>query len=119
MSDLNYITKMLTDLCAANSTPGNENEVCDVISEYFGKKYESEKDALGNLIVRRNGNGIRFLLDAHTDQIGMVVTYIADSGFLKVGACGGVDTRVFNATEVVVHGKKDIKGIITCILLIK
>lgn len=52
------------------------------------------------------------VLDAHIDQIGMVVTYITDEGFIKVGNLGGIDRRLLPAQPVVIHGKKEINGVI-------
>ena len=52
------------------------------------------------------------LLDAHIDEIGMIVTYITDDGFLKVSACGGLDTRLLLAQEVDILGKEVIKGVV-------
>ena len=36
------------------------------------------------------GQGYHFLLDAHLDEIGMIVTDITDDGFIKVNRCGGI-----------------------------
>ncbi len=52
------------------------------------------------------------MLDAHIDRIGMIVTYIDGDGFLKVGACGGLDMRTLLAQSVTVHGKEAINGVI-------
>ena len=52
------------------------------------------------------------VLDAHIDQVGMIVTSITSSGFIKVGNLGGIDRRLLPAQQVVIHGKKDIKGVI-------
>ncbi len=53
------------------------------------------------------------LLDAHIDEIGMVVTYITDDGFLKVSACGGIDSRVLQAQRVTVYGREKLTGIVS------
>ena len=42
-----------------------------------------------------------------------MVTDICEGGFLRVAAVGGIDTRVLSATEVVVHGREDIRGVFT------
>ena len=42
----------------------------------------------------------------------MIVTYITDDGFIKVGNLGGIDRRLLPAQPVIVHGKRDIKGVI-------
>ena len=52
------------------------------------------------------------VLDAHIDQIGFIVTYITDEGFVKVGNIGGIDRRLLPAQPVVIHGKRDIRGVI-------
>lgn len=44
------------------------------------------------------------MLDAHIDEIGLIVTFIEDSGFLRVGACGGIDRRLLMASRVTVFG---------------
>ena len=55
------------------------------------------------------------LIDAHLDQIGMIVTYIENGGFLRVGNVGGLDRRLLPAQQVTIHVKKDIKGVIASI----
>lgn len=52
------------------------------------------------------------VLDAHIDQVGFAVTYITDDGFIKIGNIGGIDRRLLPAQPVVVHGSRDIKGVI-------
>ena len=76
---------------------------------------EAEIDAFGNvtaLIKCGRTNAKTLMLDAHIDQIGMIVTYIDERGFLKVGACGGLDMRIMLAQSVTVHGSKKISGVI-------
>lgn len=96
----------------------------------------SEKNAAGlalNMLKKycpdaeiRNGNVIgRFgefrselpslVLDAHIDQIGMIVTNITDAGFIKIGNLGGIDRRLLPAQPVIIHGKQDIPGVICSI----
>jgi len=75
-----------------------EAEICN--GNVIGK-FGIHKDGLPNLV-----------LDAHIDQIGMIVTYITDDGFIKVGNLGGIDRRLLPAQQVVIHGKRDIRGVI-------
>ncbi|WP_303787863.1 M20/M25/M40 family metallo-hydrolase [Ruminococcus flavefaciens] len=52
------------------------------------------------------------VLDAHIDQVGFAVTYITDDGFIKIGNIGSIDRRLLPAQPVVIHGSRDIKGVI-------
>ena len=52
------------------------------------------------------------LLDAHIDEIGMIVTYIDEKGFVKVGNCGGLDRRLLLAQQVCIHGRQPVPGVI-------
>ncbi len=54
-------------------------------------------------------------MDAHIDEVGLVVTYITDEGFLKVAGSGGLDRRILTAQQVVVYGKKNLTGVVTSI----
>ena len=77
---------------------------------------DAEIDAFGNvtaLIKCGRPDAKTLMLDAHIDRIGMIVTYIDDGGFIKAGACGGLDMRTMLAQTVVVHGKKDVYGVIS------
>lgn len=55
------------------------------------------------------------MLEAHYDQIGLLVTEILPGGFLRVAAVGGVDGRHLPATRVTVYGKAPIPGVITSV----
>ncbi|MCR4693297.1 MAG: M20/M25/M40 family metallo-hydrolase [Firmicutes bacterium] len=72
-------------------------------------------DALGNVIgVKYCGieRAKKLLLEAHIDEIGLMVKNIDENGFITVVNVGGVDTRILPAMEVIIHGKRDIKGVI-------
>jgi len=76
---------------------------------------ETFTDAVGNrFFVRKCGreNAPKILIDAHMDEIGMIVTEIKEDGFLKVTNIGGVDTRILQASDVVVYGKEKIFGVV-------
>jgi len=57
-----------------------------------GKKVETSVDTMGNLVVRRlgDGRGKRVMVAAHMDEIGVVVTHVDQKGFLRFGNVGGV-----------------------------
>lgn len=109
--------EILQRLCLASGVSGMEENACRVAAEWLGKYSENVIcDSFGNVYAKiadpKNGAPV-ILLDAHIDEVGLVVTDIDDDGFLKVGKCGGVDRRLLLAQQVIVHGKEDLTGIIT------
>lgn len=114
--EMEGLKQTVRQLCEATGVAGREDGAsrlaADLLRPYMD---EVRTDALGNVIgLRRSGfSGAKtLLLDAHIDEIGLVVTSIDDRGFLKFGPCGGVDRRMLAAQTVVVHGKQPITGII-------
>lgn len=104
---------LLEKLCSAKGVSGAENEAAVVASELLGKYMPVSIDALGSVTGTMGDGKVHILLDAHLDQIGLIVTAIDEDGFLKVAKCGGADIRVLAASEVTVHGKEKLFGVIT------
>ena len=82
----------LKTLCQAYGPTGNEGSVAQVIREMVAPVAdEITTDAMGNLIVTKKGRGQgRLMMAAHMDEIGLMVTYVEEDGFLRVDAVGGV-----------------------------
>ena len=57
-------------------------------------------DSLGNLIAHKKGGGKRIMLSAHMDEIGIVVTYIDENGFLRFSDVGGLYTKYLSGRRV-------------------
>ncbi len=111
----NDILLCLEKMCLANGTAGDESEIANVAMNELLKYMPAHIDNLGNVVGRNEAYGTHFLLDAHMDRIGMAVTAICDDGFVKVGACGGIDTRTLDAAEVIIYGEKPVYGIVSAI----
>lgn len=109
------IKNTLFELSETSGASGNESPVA-VTALNMLKKYCLDAETVNGNITGHFGefqeNLPSLVLDAHIDQIGMIVTYITDEGFIKVGNLGGIDRRLLPAQPVVVHGKSDIKGVI-------
>lgn len=78
---------------------------------------ETYFDRLGSLIgVRRCGreNAPKLLLDAHLDEIGLMVTGI-EEGFLRFTEIGGVDPRMLPDREVTVLAAEPLFGVVACL----
>lgn len=103
------LLRILTDV---NGVSGREDNVAVAAKEILSKYMDVKIDTIGNVVGFRDGKGKHILLDAHIDQIGLVVTAIDDNGFLKVGAVGGVDRRILAANRLTVWGKEPILGIV-------
>lgn len=103
------LLKILTDV---NGVSGREDNVAHVAKEILSEYMDVKIDTIGNVLGSRDGKGKHILLDAHIDQIGLVVTSIDDNGFIKVGSVGGVDRRILTANRLTVWGKEPLLGIV-------
>jgi len=95
---------------------GHEEPIRKVVTQEFGRfADEVQVDKLGSLAALKHGSGKRprrrILLAAHMDEIGLMVAGV-ENGFLRVTGVGGVDPRIMLAQEVVVHGRRDLPGVV-------
>lgn len=83
--------ELLKKLAQCNGPSGAENEIRELIKSE-AQKYSNEifEDALGNLIVRKKGTGKKIMLASHMDEIGVIVTFVDDKGFLRFAPVGGL-----------------------------
>lgn len=97
---------LLKKLCETPGVSGREDKVRDlVIEELRPLTDEISVDTLGNVIaVKKGTGGPRVMLAAHLDEIGFLVKYVDDKGFLRVQPVGGWDPRTMVAQRVHVHG---------------
>ena len=89
--------ELLKKLTQCTAPSGREEKVRDIIKTEMEKLCdEVYTDALGNLICHRKGNGKKLMLAAHMDEIGVIVTFIDDNGFIRFSQSGGI---LFYKTE--------------------
>lgn len=108
--------KLIKELSDLRGISGFEYRISDKIAEYF-RPYADDVtvDTLGNVIaVKRCGkeNAKKIMIEAHCDEIGLMVRDIDDRGFVTMAMVGGVDARILPSSEVVIHGRKDVPGVI-------
>lgn len=113
--NLGLLLKKLSNMiCVSGQEPSEIAEFKTMLTTYGATK----SDNLGNIIVTKKATNKaknNIMLDAHIDEVGMVVADITQEGFLKVAASGGLDPKVCYGAEVIVVGKKHLKGIVCTI----
>jgi putative aminopeptidase FrvX len=101
------VKELLRKLSDAHGVSGSEGNVYDLIrKELKGCVDEIREDVMGNLIAVRKGNTFSVMLAAHMDEIGLMVKYIDDKGFLRFVALGGWYAPVLFSQRVILHGSK-------------
>ena len=68
---------------------------------------------MGNVIALKKGrsNAKKVMIGAHMDEIGFIVTHVDANGFVKFHPLGGFDPKTLTSQRVIIHGKKDIIGV--------
>jgi endoglucanase len=108
--------ELLKKLCEAPGLPGHEGPVKGIVREAFSALTDDIKeDALGNIIAHVGGKGPKLVIDAHTDEVGFMVSHIDAKGFLHVIPLGGMDPRVFYAQRITVWGTRPVTGTVAAI----
>lgn len=109
------LKNLVLNLCEKIGVSGIETGAVSYAKSVLDEIGETRISPLGSVICTLHApkeGGKHIMLDAHIDEIGMIVTYIDDKGFLKVAPCGGIDRRLLLASPLTIHGKKDIKGVV-------
>ena len=111
MENTSSLFALLKKLMTTGGVSGREHEIRDTIKALV-MPYADEisEDPMGNLIVRKRGNGKRLMFCAHMDEIGFFVTHITGEGFIRVSRVGGINTIASAYTEVV--SEKGVCGIL-------
>ncbi|NLR92486.1 M42 family metallopeptidase [Flammeovirga agarivorans] len=109
---------LLKKISETSGAPGFEKnvrkllieELKDIVDDYY-------VDNMGNLITIKKSNTAnakKFMFAAHMDEIGFMVKYIDDNGYIRFQTLGGFDPKTLTSLRVKVHGKKDLLGVMGC-----
>ncbi len=104
----------LERLCSLNGISGDEGSVSSYIISVIEGHCTYEIDPLGNILAFKKGRNTpknKLLVSAHMDEVGFIVNYITDDGYLKISPVGGIDPRVVFGRRVAV-GDKRVCGVI-------
>ena len=106
-------TSLLAKICTTPGAPGFEQKIRElVIQEVTPLVDEVQVDNMGNVYAIKRGTGDKkVMIGAHMDEIAFMVTHIDDNGFIRFHTLGGFDPKTLTAQRVIVHGKKDIIGV--------
>ncbi len=100
----------LKQLVETPSPSGYEQEVQKLVRQRIAPWCESVRtDVMGNVFGVRNPEGRpRIMLAGHCDQIGFIVQYITDDGFLHIEPIGGVDPVVATSQRVSIMTREGV-----------
>lgn len=81
---------------------GNEGKISNEIRkdiQYFDKKYN---DSMGNLIIAKYGNSDKkIMIAAHMDEIGLMIKYIDEKGFIYFDGLGGWNWQTLLSQQII------------------
>ncbi len=98
---------ILEKLCNLDATSGDEKAVRDFIISEIDGFCDWRIDNLGNIIALKKGKNRsvkRVMLDAHMDEVGLIITSVTSDGFLKFKTVGGIDTAALMFRSVKING---------------
>lgn len=101
--DFNMDTKFLNKILNTHSVSGFENEMREEFLNYTKEFVDStDIDKMGNAYasIVRASESMRYMLEAHMDEIGFQVVYIDDKGYVYIRANGGVDAHCVPGSQV-------------------
>ncbi len=110
------LKELIFSMCSIMSVSGFEgrgkNELCALIGKYFDR---TETDAVGNHYFYKDctlENAPTVLVDAHFDEIGLIVTDTLDGGFLRIASMGGIDPCIMQASDVIIYAENHLRGVV-------
>ncbi|MDP6907955.1 MAG: M42 family metallopeptidase [Flavobacteriales bacterium] len=104
---------LLAEICEVAGAPGYEKRIRDIVlREVTPLVDEVTVDNMGNVTAIKKGKEPKkVMIGAHMDEISFIVTHIDENGFLRFHTLGGFDPKTLTAQRVIVHGKKDLVGV--------
>lgn len=111
MKDIDF--DLLKRISETPGIPGFEKSIRHlVIQEVSPFVDEVKVDNMGNVTAFKKGSSDKkVMLAAHMDEIGFIVNHIDENGFVRFIPLGGFDPKTLTSQRVVVHGKKDLTGV--------
>ncbi len=109
------MNELLQKLTTASGISGDEVEIRTLIRDLIEPLADEWRvDALGSIIALKKGTGesdLKVMIDAHIDEVGLIITAIDGNGSLQFMPVGGLNPLVL-AGQVVEIGRNKIRGVI-------
>lgn len=105
---------LLTEICEAAGAPGQEQRIREIVLREVTPLVDKVRiDNMGNVTAIQKGKSSnkKVMIGAHMDEIGFIVTHIDENGFIRFHTLGGFDPKTLTAQRVIIHGKKDLVGV--------
>jgi putative aminopeptidase FrvX len=101
-------------LALAPSPSGFEDRVAKLFRDYARPyAHQITTDVMGNVTAVINPDApMRFMYSGHMDEIGFIIHYIDEDGFLYFSTIGGTDVATEVGQRVWVHGQERVEGVI-------
>ncbi len=106
--------KFLIDLLKAKSPSGAEGQAQAVFDQYVESSADTYKrDVLGNRIATLNPEGgPTVMYSGHLDELGFIINYIDDNGFLYFRTIGGHDRLIIPGRRILIQTNDGtVKGV--------
>ena len=107
--------ELLEELTNAYGPSGFEGPVRDIMRRELGPLSDHiEVDGIGSLIARKDGtsDSPRIMIAAHMDEVGLMVKYVTDEGYIKFQTLGGwLDSALVGQRWIILTRKGPVHGI--------
>jgi putative aminopeptidase FrvX len=108
--------KLLKELSNAFGPSGNEEEPRELLKKELEKcADETRVDKLGNILFFHHGKEScpRVMLSAHMDEVGFIITFVENEGFLRFEPLGGITNNILPGQRILLRTDKgDVRGIV-------
>lgn len=105
--------ELLREVCLVPGAPGHEEQVRKLVLQHIESLAdEISVDNMGNIIALKKGKSDeKVMVAAHMDEIAFIITHIDKDGYARFHTLGGFDPKTLTAQRVIVHGKKELIGV--------
>ncbi|SEH62616.1 endoglucanase [Xylanibacter ruminicola] len=109
-----WLKDILHKMLLTASPSGSEEQITALFAEQLRPFVdEVTTDVNGNCIAHKQGTGPKVMIMAHADEIGLMISYIDDRGFLYFKEIGGIDTNLLPGQRVNIMGQQ---GLVTGVI---